>query len=101
MLILSKIKPVSKTITYKDIHSSSAVSSKCNAVFTFTEILKRIKKKSNTEKFISPNNINYSTGFFFFQKMCPPCTNSLLSVLRKLLKRRYRRLGLNEQFPPQ
>jgi hypothetical protein len=59
IFILSKIRPVSKAIIYKDIHNSSAVNKRCRAVLTLTEILKKIRKNSNTEKLISPNSRSY------------------------------------------
>jgi hypothetical protein len=72
---------------YRDIHNSSAVSSKCSAVFTFTEILKRIKKKSSTEKFISPNNISYSTRFFFLSKKVSSLYEQFTECTSKIIKK--------------
>jgi transketolase C-terminal domain/subunit len=48
MLTLSKIKPISKTIIYKDIHISSAVNKRCRAVFTLSIIVR--KKQKNRKK---------------------------------------------------
>ena len=58
-LTLSYIKPIIMTMEYNVIHKNSAVSSKCTAVFTFNEILANKKKKINSRKFNSLNNIMY------------------------------------------
>lgn len=59
ILTLSKIKPTSKTIMYKDIQSNSAVKSKCSAVFTFSIIVKKKIKNKIKTRFKSPNIIYY------------------------------------------
>jgi hypothetical protein len=51
--------PIKREITYNVIHKNSAVNNKCNAVFTFIDILKNIIKNKIKIKFISPNVINY------------------------------------------
>ena len=58
-LTLSKIKPTKSTITYKDIQSNSAVNSKCNAVLTFSTMVKKNIKNSIRTRFKSPNIIYY------------------------------------------
>ena len=57
ILTLSKMKPTSKTIIYKDIHSNSAVKSRCRAVFTFSIIVKKNIKNKIKTRFKSPNII--------------------------------------------
>ena len=54
---LSNIKPINSTIIYRDIHISSAVNNKCNAVFTLSIIVKKNKKNNKNTKFKSPNII--------------------------------------------
>jgi hypothetical protein len=54
---LSKIKPTKSTIAYKVIHSISAVSNKCKAVFVFKIKLKNIKLKKIKSTLISPKSI--------------------------------------------
>lgn len=43
---LSYKKPIERTITYKVIHSNSAVKSKCRAFETLNDILKKMRKNS-------------------------------------------------------
>jgi hypothetical protein len=57
ILTLSKMKPTSKTIIYKDIQSSSAVNNRCSAVFTFNIMVKKKIKNKIKTKFRSPNII--------------------------------------------
>ena len=57
MFKLSKIKPTKRHITYKVIHKSSAVNSKCRAVFIFKTILVNITKNKINIKLISPKTI--------------------------------------------
>ena len=56
-LTLSNINPTNKTIIYNDIHISSAVRSKCRAVFTLSSIVKKKQKNNNITRFKSPNTI--------------------------------------------
>lgn len=57
ILTLSKIKPKTRTIIYKDIHINSAVNNKCKAVLTFKLIVKKKIKNRMKNRFKSPNNI--------------------------------------------
>jgi len=56
---LSNTSPRIKTITYKVIQSSSAVSKRCNAVFMFSAMLANMTKNNNNTKFKSPSTKNY------------------------------------------
>ena len=53
---LSYTRPTNKTIAYKVIQRSSAVSNKCKAVLVFISKLPSIKKKNINKVFKSPKN---------------------------------------------
>jgi hypothetical protein len=57
MLTLSYIKPINKTIIYKDIHINSAVNNKCKAVLTLRTIVRKKMKNRIKTRFKSPNTI--------------------------------------------
>ena len=57
ILTLSKIKPTSKTIIYRDIHNNSAVKRRCRAVLTFSIIVRKKMKNKIKTRFKSPNII--------------------------------------------
>ena len=58
---LSNISPDNKTIIYNVTHRSSAVNNRCSAVFTFTSIVRKRKKKIISTKLISPKTKIYIT----------------------------------------
>lgn len=51
MFILSNTNPTKRTIVYKVIHNSSAVSNKCKEVLVLIKILNSIKKKNKNNIF--------------------------------------------------
>jgi hypothetical protein len=59
ILMLSKTRPTARTITYRVIHKSSAVSNKCSAVLVFINTLKINIKKKRKSKFKSPISIEF------------------------------------------
>jgi hypothetical protein len=83
ILTLSNKKPISNTIMYRDIHINSAVSNKCNAVLTFSAMVRKKIKNSTNTRFKSPNTIIFRLLFFLSLYISLRDKNSLLSASQK------------------
>lgn len=64
-LILLKIRPIIKVITYKVIHMNSAVRRRCRDVLTFKTTLKKIMKNRINKRFRSPKDMSYYYVYTF------------------------------------
>jgi hypothetical protein len=83
------MKPTNNTIIYNDIHISSAVKSKCKAVFTLRTIVRKKQKNNMKTRFISPNTtylflLYISFNFFLYLRINLPYKNSLQNAFQIL-----------------